>query len=404
MGKVMGKIFDGRTISDSMVLDLHILQNLPPGCLNRDENGMPKSATFGFRERSRISSQCWKRAIRKYLDRLGLPISVRSRGIPALLRDRLRKAGREDAEIEKAIEAAYKAMDQKIVLSEEKDSMITEHQFSNSREEIERLEKVIDRHFDVLSRVEIPEEDDSKSRKRNNKAAKAKIQPAIQKEIVACFDRAGTPHLALDNNLFGRMLAEDKGQNIEACSQFAHSISTHEVQMDLDFFVAADDLGRNQSDMMESTGFNSGTHYRYANLHLGPYFRATNGMAEVGFKAFLEAVVQAMPTGKQNSFAAHARPDFILGVVRSSGPMSLANAFVSPVRGQDPIQSSIDALVGYLERLNQMYGVKEQKAAFFKTTYKGVKVDGAMDTPSLEEWIQKLWETVRPAEGQPAHA
>lgn len=379
-----------------LVLDLHILQNLPPGCLNRDENGMPKAAFFGFRERARISSQCWKRAIRKYLERMGLPISLRSRAIPALLRERLRREGREDAEIEKAIEAAYKAFGQKIVLSEEKGSMNTEHQFSNSREEIERLENVINKHFDVLSKVEIPEEEDPTSRKRNNKKAKADLPPEVRKEIEACFDRIGQPHLALDNILFGRMIAEDKSQNIEACSQFAHSIATHELQADLDFFVAGDDLGRSQSDMMDTSGFNSGTHYRYANLNLDPYFKATNGLAETGFKAFLEAVVRAMPTGKQNSYAAQAKPDFVLGIVRTSGPMSLANAFVAPVKGQDIIQSSIDALSGYLGRQNEMYGTGDQKLAVFSTTYPDVKVPEAKGM-SLKEWTEKLWEAVNPA-------
>lgn len=382
---------------DRMILDLHILQNFPPSCLNRDENGMPKSAVFGSRERARISSQALKRPVRKYLERLGLPISVRSRGIPALLRDRLQKAGRDGDQIEKAIEAAYKAMGQKIVLSEEKDSMNTEHQFSNSREEIERLENVINKHFDALCQVVIPEEDDSKSRKRNNKDAKVEISAEIKKEVVACFDRMGQPHLALDNILFGRMIAEDKGQNIEGCSQFAHSISTSEVQGDLDFFVASDDLGRSPTDMMDTIGFNSSTQYRYANLHLGPYFKATNGMAEVGFKAFLEAVVRALPTGKMNSFAAHAPPDFIMGVIRTSGAMMLSNAFVSPVRGQDIVGSSIDALGGYFARLNRMYGIKEQKAAFFMTSRDGTKIEGAAEVGSLEEWVEKLWEAVKPA-------
>ena len=43
---------------------LHILQSFPATCLNRDDVGAPKSLIFGGATRARVSSQCWKRAIR----------------------------------------------------------------------------------------------------------------------------------------------------------------------------------------------------------------------------------------------------------------------------------------------------------------------------------------------------
>ena len=47
------------------LIELHILQSFPVSCLNRDDVGAPKSATFGGVNRARISSQCLKRAIRE---------------------------------------------------------------------------------------------------------------------------------------------------------------------------------------------------------------------------------------------------------------------------------------------------------------------------------------------------
>ena len=47
-------------------LELHILQSVPVACLNRDDLGSPKTAVFGGVQRARVSSQCWKRAIREY--------------------------------------------------------------------------------------------------------------------------------------------------------------------------------------------------------------------------------------------------------------------------------------------------------------------------------------------------
>ncbi|WP_210406298.1 type I-E CRISPR-associated protein Cas7/Cse4/CasC, partial [Micromonospora sp. MH33] len=46
------------------ILDVHILQTLPPSNVNRDDSGSPKTATYGGVRRARVSSQSWKRAVR----------------------------------------------------------------------------------------------------------------------------------------------------------------------------------------------------------------------------------------------------------------------------------------------------------------------------------------------------
>ena len=48
-----------------MKLELHILQNFAPSNLNRDDTGSPKDCELGGVRRARISSQCYKRAIRE---------------------------------------------------------------------------------------------------------------------------------------------------------------------------------------------------------------------------------------------------------------------------------------------------------------------------------------------------
>ena len=47
------------------LIERHMLQSFPVNCLNRDQFGSPKSTVFGGVPRARISSQCWKRAIRQ---------------------------------------------------------------------------------------------------------------------------------------------------------------------------------------------------------------------------------------------------------------------------------------------------------------------------------------------------
>ena len=52
----------------SLVIDIHALQTVPPSLINRDDTGAPKTAVFGGVPRQRVSSQSWKRAIRKYFE------------------------------------------------------------------------------------------------------------------------------------------------------------------------------------------------------------------------------------------------------------------------------------------------------------------------------------------------
>ena len=47
-------------------VEFHLLQNVAPSLLNRDDTGGHKDALFGGVRRARISSQCLKRAMRDY--------------------------------------------------------------------------------------------------------------------------------------------------------------------------------------------------------------------------------------------------------------------------------------------------------------------------------------------------
>ena len=47
-----------------LYVDVHVLQTVPPSCINRDDTGSPKTAVYGGVTRARVSSQAWKRAVR----------------------------------------------------------------------------------------------------------------------------------------------------------------------------------------------------------------------------------------------------------------------------------------------------------------------------------------------------
>ena len=66
----------------NMYIDFHIIQTVPPSCVNRDDTGSPKTAVYGGTMRARVSSQAWKRAMRLKFKELFMSRKKRRRLLP----------------------------------------------------------------------------------------------------------------------------------------------------------------------------------------------------------------------------------------------------------------------------------------------------------------------------------
>jgi len=162
------------------------------------------------------------------------------------------------------------------------------------------------------------------------------------------------------------MVTSEAFKNMDAACQVAHAISTHKVSMEFDFYTAVDDLNPKEetgAGMMGTVEFNSACYYRYANIDLEQLKMNLGNDEELARKtveAFVRASASAIPTGKQNSFAAQNPPSFILAVLKRGGtPLSLANAFEKPVRPDREggiVENSIKALDEYWTKLTKAYG------------------------------------------------
>jgi CRISPR system Cascade subunit CasC len=106
-------------------------------------------------------------------------------------------------------------------------------------------------------------------------------------------------------------------------------------------------------------------------------------LARSTVEAFLRAVVEAVPSGKQNTFAAHNPPNFMLAAVRDGGfAWSLANAFERPVypdRQGGLVAPSVQKLDTYWSRLIQVYGDNSI------TTTAALALDPDLPLEALEE-------------------
>jgi len=333
----------------SLFLEFHLIQNFAPANLNRDDTGAPKDAFFGGQRRARVSSQCFKRAIRLAAAEHDLvPAAhrgIRTQQLRKLLLERL--PGRDATEAAGKIEVALAAAGLKL-----KDDGRTEYLLFLGEREVAGFAALVDQHWDALL---------VGGDKKSKKDAKAGIPPEIVKQAKALLDGGK----AVDVALFGRMLADLPAVNQYAACQVAHAISTHRVEREFDYFTAVDDHGDEEQSgagMIGQVEFNSATLYRYAVLDVHKLLDNLQGDRELtlaAVAAFCEALVRAIPTGKQNSFAAHNAPDFVGVSLRHAAPLNLANAFQKPVaprHDQSLSELSVAALAREASKLAKAYG------------------------------------------------
>lgn len=328
----------------STFIDLHVIQNVAPSCLNRDDTGAPKDCMFGGHRRARVSSQCLKRAARLHFASSGLlnpdELAIRTRNIVALISKRLAAKGHLDSAT--AIENALSAVELGVKARAEHAPQ-TEYLLFLANTVVDRLTDLIEASFSELSG--------------------GRVSTALRKEIVALMSSAS----AVDVALFGRMVADKKDLSVDAAAQVAHAISTNRVDRESDFFTAVDDWTRaDEADagMLGSVEFNSSCLYRFATINLDLLVANLNGdqdLALKGLAAFLRASVLAIPTGKQNTFAAHNLPSAVAIGVHNSQPVSLANAIEKPVwQGEHPnglAASSVARLQQHVGVLSSTYGL-----------------------------------------------
>lgn len=304
------------------LIELHILQSFPVTCLNRDDLGSPKSAIFGGVERARVSSQCWKRAIR-LLAHEKMPSvfsGIRTKLIGSMISNIM--FGEDTNKISFVSEMICD------LLGKSKDGEMSTLLYLSP----ESLKNVVKAFLDKgVSDEDVKTYFDDDSKK---KAIIKKYEPNM-KNSVESFSKEVTD--AADIALFGRMVANDPSQNVEGAAMFTHAISTHSVSSELDFFSAVDDekkLDDSGAGHISSVEFNSACYYRYVGLNLdllrsSKFFN--NDEIKTVVSTFLQSVVEANPSARKNSMFGQTLPSYILGIRRKGQPIALANAFEKPI-------------------------------------------------------------------------
>ena len=406
-----------------MFVQIHMLQSVPPGNLNRDESGQPKKCLFGGVTRSRISSQCLKRNIRRsvfFEDAFGEALGRRTKFLPELVVRSLTTIGGIPEDEYAGIKAGLAAQFKK----ESKDTKEDDDEGENGGSDGEgQTPQLV--FFNPLFATKIAQLL-VQFRKSNLEAYKAfiggksKLSKEDAKKAIAEFVRQAfeaRESVSIDVGLFGRMTTSDLVKDVEAACQVAHAISTHEALIESDYFTAMDDLkeefARTQTEAKGAgflgrgdteTFFTSAVYYKYLNIDgRGLLKNVQSQNADQVCRAIgvmLEAAALAGPTGKQNSFAAHSAPELILvEVSERRQPISYANAFLRPMEGPDLMRESGVALSDYCESIAAAFAPADTQR-FLLTAGKAKDLAFALDAKkaaTLAELVRMVEEAVAPS-------
>jgi CRISPR system Cascade subunit CasC len=317
-------------------VQLHILTFYPPANLNRDDTGRPKTAFVGGVERLRVSSQSIKRAVRTsdvFRVKLAGHLGERTQRFGEEIETHLLKKGITAEIATKTARTVAGAFGKIVPEADDHPTRIAQLAFISPQEQAAAFALAED-------------------------IAAAGNETAA--DVSALLLRIDT---AADVAMFGRMLAEKPNFNREAAVQVAHAITTHRVAVEDDFYTAVDDLKIPAEDagaaFVGELGFGSGIFYLYVCIDRSLLVKNLAGeetVAAAAIGALVEALATVSPRGKQATFASRARASYILAERGDGQPRTLAGAFLKPVRGEDLMRASSNALKSFREKMDAAYG------------------------------------------------
>jgi len=343
----------------SRFLQLHLLTEYPISNPNRDDLGRPKTARIGGIERQRISSQAIKRAIRTheaFRDALTGHTGQRTQRMGEQIIAHLVHKGAPEAaalRIAKQIVPVFGKLEEK----KKPERALTAQLAFVSPDEREAALALAEK---ALAGEALPEA---------KELAKLVMRPADG---------------AVDIAMFGRMLADNADLNRDAAVQVAHAFTVNAVTIEDDFYTAVDDLKEKSEDagagFVGEAGFGSGLYYLYICVNrplLVENLAGDRELAGRGLSALVRAAALAVPTGKLNSFANHARARYVLAERGDAQPLNLAGAFTRPVKGPDLFGEAVARIEKERDDFATAYGLKADASLTLRV--------GAPDTETIDQ-------------------
>ncbi|MFB7234084.1 type I-E CRISPR-associated protein Cas7/Cse4/CasC [Streptomyces sp. NPDC056269] len=341
--------------STARFIDIHILHPVPFSNLNRDDANAVKTVQYGGTLRTRVSSQCWKRAAREDFQTHIEQAALRTRRIGERVARELQERGWPADLALRAGGHLAAGSSIKFELAKDKEKQIIPNQvLTNAMVYVP--ETAVDELADLAEEFRSLLE----AAKDIKKPADKSVLPKDRIEAILR-SRNGVI------NLFGRMLAEVDEAGVDGAVQVAHALTTHTTDVEVDYFSAVDDITAAWKDStgsghMGHAEYSAGTFYRFATVDLRD-LAANIGDEPDALReltgAFLSAFIESVPHAKKNSTAPHTLPSLIHVSVRADRPVSYAGAFEKPVYATETsgfAEPSADHLSTYAQAANAMLG------------------------------------------------
>jgi CRISPR system Cascade subunit CasC len=401
-GQAYSPLRRGFMIKKNLVIQLELLRSHAVACLNRGEYGEVKTVTFGGMQRLRISSQCWKRAVREAMhEKLGAGRGYRTKYVGAKLAKRLHISEPQSQFLGKLI--VYALIGQKL---EKEDSNTLLFVSDSELDAIaalfidpKKLKRLLGLYDELVSKHKA-DEAAKKAKRENNKKAKAakaageapvtvetppetavfddSVFNTVKSEIVAAVKSAAH---GWDIALHGRMTANSKTSSVDGALSIAHSFTVHEAQPEADYFSTLDDLRPDTESGSAHLGeaeFGSGTFYTYAtldvlqlirNLFKKPSELLTEPLTVAQYEhehltnvilEWLKASIFALPRARKNTMNADSLPGYVrVSITKDGIPVNHAAAFEHfHTNGESVTQKAIEKLEQAAKRAQEYFGIK----------------------------------------------
>ncbi len=356
-------------------LQIHFLAPYTAALLNRDDAGLAKRLPYGNALRTRVSSQCLKRHWRLAddpnrpgggdphgLHRIdGATLATRSRD---LVDDRIIEPMR--GPIDDGVLGALQTWFNYAVYGGNETKKPTKLGAKVATDEKAQRQTLL---LGEPELIWLAEQATVLARDAAGDAQKAfdlaKDWHADFKKNIHALREATRLPAGLTGALFGRMVTSDPKANIDAPVHVAHAFTVHAEEAESDYFIAADDLAREEdtgADTIQETELTSGLFYGYVVVDLPGLLRNLAGDAELAgavLHNLVHLIAEVSPGAKLGSTAPYSRAVLMLLEAGDRQPRSLAEAFRTPCAPETG--QAVASLADYLGRLDTAYATGEDR-------------------------------------------
>jgi len=341
-------------MAEPRFLQIHFLAPYTAALLNRDDAGLAKRLPYGGHLRTRISSQCLKRHWRLAEDKHALgKVTVDANSY------------RSRETVDRKILADLSIETPEAVLKPIRDALLTAVYGEKGTDKKSRqtlilgapevaylaaeARRLVERAGGDAKAAQEAAKDWQKSAKENLSAMRKSI--ALPGGLTAA--------------LFGRMVTSDPAANIDAPVHVAHAFTVHAEEAEGDYFIAADDLAREEdtgADTIQETEITSGLFYGYVVVDISSLIKNLGQDTDLAGKVLhnlVHLIAEVSPGAKLGSTAPYSRASFLMVEAGDRQPRSLAEAFRTPVQPHSSV--AVARLIEHLADLDAAYATDEDR-------------------------------------------